>query len=63
MLCRGLGLKEIVEEVIKLKNNEQAQALSGRGDENLKLIEEELDVQIIPEDWNWYYCEPEAVKR
>lgn len=57
-------MKEIVEEVIKLKNNEQAQALSGRGDENLKLIEEELDVQIIPRGLELVIIgEPEAVKR
>lgn len=40
--------EQMVQHVVLLQNNEQAQQISGRGDEHLRLIEEELRVEIMP---------------
>ena len=39
---------DALSQILRLRDNEQAQAVSGKRDENLRLVEAAFGVKIIP---------------
>jgi phosphate starvation-inducible protein PhoH len=39
---------DALSQIIRLRDNEHAQAVSGKRDENLRLVEAAFDVRIVP---------------
>ena len=39
---------DVLSQILRLRDNDQAQAISGKRDENLRLLESAFDVKIVP---------------
>ena len=43
---------DVLSQILRLRDNDQAQALSGKRDEYLRLLEEAFGVKIVARGWN-----------